>query len=414
MKKIRIISAFLFFILLQTQTTNAQQGWIRQIIGLADESSYTFYDIQFLNPNTGFIVGYKSSPMNGVLLKTTNSGNTWAITNFPSRALFSVRFMNESTGIISTDYNFKRTSTGGSTWVDVSNPLGTWMAKIIFKDTASGYAVGNNSIAYSYDGGRSWYNALVVNEIMLNDIIFSDWNTGFAVGGNCFKSSNAGGAWLPFAGNSFLGISSSGGNNLIACGYQGFIKKSTDDGVTWNTVYTGTSSDTGFFSIKYLDANNIISSGSGGKILKSSNGGLNWVQQLSGVGSTLLRVVFVNTFTGWICGRNGVILKTTTGGVVTGFTQSTSQLPNKFSLSQNYPNPFNPSTIINYQLTINSFVTLNVYDVNGKLVKELVNEKQSAGNYSVVFDGSGLPSGTYIYRLQEGDFSETKKMVLLK
>ena len=83
-------------------------------------------------------------------------------------------------------------------------------------------------------------------------------------------------------------------------------------------------------------------------------------------------------------------------------------------MSQNYPNPFNPSTKINYELQIANYVTLNIYDINGKLVKELVNEKQSAGSYSIDFDGSGLPSGTYIYRLQAGDFSETKKMVLLK
>ena len=85
-----------------------------------------------------------------------------------------------------------------------------------------------------------------------------------------------------------------------------------------------------------------------------------------------------------------------------------------FSLSQNYPNPFNPLTRINYELQIANYVFLNVYDINGKLVKELINEKQSAGNYSIDFDGSGLPSGTYIYRLQAGEFSETKKMVLLK
>lgn len=98
----------------------------------------------------------------------------------------------------------------------------------------------------------------------------------------------------------------------------------------------------------------------------------------------------------------------------TGILVSSSEMPRDFALKQNYPNPFNPSTMINYQLTINSFVNLNVYDINGRLVKELVNKKQIAGNYSINFDGSGLPSGTYIYRLQAGDFSETKKMVLLK
>jgi len=89
-------------------------------------------------------------------------------------------------------------------------------------------------------------------------------------------------------------------------------------------------------------------------------------------------------------------------------------LPTNLEVMQNFPNPFNPLTRINYELQIANYVTLSVYDINGRLVKELVNQKQSAGSYEVNFDGSGLPSGTYIYRLQAGDFSETKKMVLLK
>lgn len=97
-----------------------------------------------------------------------------------------------------------------------------------------------------------------------------------------------------------------------------------------------------------------------------------------------------------------------------GIFVNNTNIPEKFLLFQNYPNPFNPLTKINYELRVTNYVTLNVYDVNGRLVKELVNQKQSAGNYSVDFEGSGLPSGTYIYRLQAGDFSETKKMVLLK
>lgn len=98
----------------------------------------------------------------------------------------------------------------------------------------------------------------------------------------------------------------------------------------------------------------------------------------------------------------------------TGVLVSSSETPKNFVLNQNYPNPFNPLTRINYELQITNYVILNVYDVNGRLLKELVNEKQTAGNYSIDFDGSGLPSGTYIYRLQAEDYSETKKMVLLK
>ena len=88
--------------------------------------------------------------------------------------------------------------------------------------------------------------------------------------------------------------------------------------------------------------------------------------------------------------------------------------PKTFLLEQNYPNPFNPSTTIRYQLPVASEVKLEVYDVLGKKIATLVNERQSAGSYQVVWNASGLSSGTYFYRLQAGTFVETKKMIMMK
>jgi len=89
-------------------------------------------------------------------------------------------------------------------------------------------------------------------------------------------------------------------------------------------------------------------------------------------------------------------------------------VPKEYSLTQNYPNPFNPVTKISYTLPVDSDVKLLVYTINGELVRELVNQKQSAGTYNVIFDGSNLSSGTYIYRLIANDFVQTKKMLLIK
>jgi hypothetical protein len=89
-------------------------------------------------------------------------------------------------------------------------------------------------------------------------------------------------------------------------------------------------------------------------------------------------------------------------------------VPNKYALSQNYPNPFNPTTTINYQLQKAGSVSLKVYDMLGREVVTLVNEGKTAGYFSVVFDASRMSSGTYIYRLQSGTFTEVKKLVLLK
>ncbi len=109
-------------------------------------------------------------------------------------------------------------------------------------------------------------------------------------------------------------------------------------------------------------------------------------------------------------------------GFVIGINNISSEVPNGFSLSQNYPNPFNPVTIINYELPITNYVKLTVYDILGKEITVLVNEKQIAGKYSVEWDGTNYPSGVYFYKLTVSDastplsiiYSETKKMVLIK
>ncbi|MFZ1322650.1 MAG: T9SS type A sorting domain-containing protein, partial [Ignavibacteria bacterium] len=88
--------------------------------------------------------------------------------------------------------------------------------------------------------------------------------------------------------------------------------------------------------------------------------------------------------------------------------------------NQNFPNPFNPVTTIKYDLEVTSFIKLKIYDITGKYIKELVNQKQQSGNYEVKFDGSDLSSGVYFYKLTletvsgGKEFSETKRMILLK
>ncbi|MGD0339767.1 MAG: T9SS type A sorting domain-containing protein [Bacteroidota bacterium] len=91
-----------------------------------------------------------------------------------------------------------------------------------------------------------------------------------------------------------------------------------------------------------------------------------------------------------------------------------SNIPAEYGLFQNYPNPFNPSTVISYQLPVTGFVALKVYDVLGREVETLVNERQNAGSHSVTFNANNLPSGVYFYRMQAGSYSETKKLILLR
>ncbi|MCX6639150.1 MAG: SBBP repeat-containing protein [bacterium] len=89
-------------------------------------------------------------------------------------------------------------------------------------------------------------------------------------------------------------------------------------------------------------------------------------------------------------------------------------LPKEHHLQQNSPNPFNPTTTIRYELPTNSHVSLEVFDVSGRLVTTLINGMREVGNHEVTFDASGLAAGVYVYRLQAGEYTGVQKMVLLK
>ncbi len=113
-------------------------------------------------------------------------------------------------------------------------------------------------------------------------------------------------------------------------------------------------------------------------------------------------------------GKQGIWMSKTFFSPITGFVPGRLQSPGNYSLEQNYPNPFNPSTIISYQLPVNSKVVLKIYDLLGKEVATLVNKEQLSGSYHVQFDGSKFASGVYFYRIEAGSFVETRKLILIK
>lgn len=97
-----------------------------------------------------------------------------------------------------------------------------------------------------------------------------------------------------------------------------------------------------------------------------------------------------------------------------GIIKVDENIPDKFKLYQNYPNPFNQTSIIRFQLSINSFVTIKIFDINGREISTIVNDRLNAGNYKFNFDGNNLGSGIYFYQMRSYDFIDTKKLILLK
>src|SRR4030095_14617243 len=144
----------------------------------------------------------------------------------------------------------------------------------------------------------------------------------------------------------------------------------------------------------------------------SNNNGTSWIQKNEGLGN-------LNVWS--FCIINNYIYAGTSGGVyrrplseLTGIKPISNEIPTQFSLSQNYPNPFNPKTIINFQLPMFNYVSLKIYDVLGREAAILVNEELKPGTYEVNWDASNYPSGVYYYKLSAGDYSEAKKMILIK
>jgi hypothetical protein len=192
---------------------------------------------------------------------------------------------------------------------------------------------------------------------------------------------------------------------------------STDNGANWNTADTGLPSGT-YVLCFAIDSsggasNNIFAGTNGKGVFLSTDGGTSWQDINTGMSNTTVLSLTINGMT-LFAGTDRGVWTLTVAGLITAVKRNAREIPDRFSLSQNYPNPFNPLTVIGYQLPVNTLVTLKVYDILGRLVTTLVEDRQSAGTHSVTFNASNLSSGVYFYRLTAGSYVQTKKLMLLK
>jgi hypothetical protein len=202
------------------------------------------------------------------------------------------------------------------------------------------------------------------------------------------------------------------------------LYRSNNKGFSWDSIQTSVK----FTSLEVNpDSSNILYAGDSNGVYRTTNYGMNWtLYNNTFTPSKIIIGISKDAGTGdtFYVATNKCVYKVWASFLVNVENKNLS-LPLKYSLSQNYPNPFNPSTNIKYRvpsgsITNNKFVMLKVYDILGKEVATLVNEKQSPGTYEVQFPNSQLtnvqlPSGIYFYSLfADGNLIETKKMILLK
>ncbi len=164
--------------------------------------------------------------------------------------------------------------------------------------------------------------------------------------------------------------------------------------------------------------------GDSGGVFESTDYGQSWESVSDGLPTTNVRMsalaadvtsdVTATVYAGMFLDQNDggpVYVQNVIG---TDVDQDFPGIPSGFSLEQNYPNPFNPTTEIGYRIPETGHVSLTVYDLLGREISTLVNEKKSPGSYTVKWDASGHPSGVYFYRLTTGSFSETRRLVLIR
>jgi Secretion system C-terminal sorting domain/Photosynthesis system II assembly factor YCF48 len=339
-------------------------------------------------------------------------------------------------------------SDNGITWTDRSVPnLNKDLYAfdfLYFPDPEPNYVVcGDSGIIYksSNSGGvYTWQEINTNRNKRLNTIGAISEDVIIAAGeeGTILKTINGGNTWLDFSvsdttinfNRMFLGLSVNAWNFVWLVGDNGKIFVSTDYGFEWNEKVSGTTEN--LYDVKFKNANEGAVAGANGVVRFTSDGGTTWNEDkfLSGltqkdiISFTLVDSNTVSSLT--VNNYNKYRKNSNRAGADSSFFLSVSTEPfvgvddeenttiKQYKLEQNYPNPFNPSTKINYSLSQFGLVTLKVYDLLGKEVSTLVNEEKNAGNYEVNFNGIGLPSGIYFYKLTAGNFTETKKLVLIK
>lgn len=437
---------FILFFLINTSFALSQWKYVSTIPGSSNINC-----ISVINANLIWVC----SDNTGVF-RTTNGGVNWTARNtgLPSGNITSISALDTSLCWIGTESgSIYKTSNGGSNWTLQFSLTGSFSDGIKMFNSEYGIYYGDpigtgqpHQWRYTTNGGNNWLlspNAplALANEAgLLNAWDWTDTSKIWIATGNftpnittnrSFKSTTGfmSGGWistiLTGTGNStglyFSSIAFTDNNNGMTAsnGTGDAIRRTTDGGNTWSIIPNppGVSNYIAFNMCGLKDGSNLIFAllyTNSNKCFRTSDYGTTWIQEtLPTQASSSLRLMqFLNPALGFAAGGGGVFIRY---GNSIGISLTNTEVPEDFKLGQNYPNPFNPSTKINFSIPFPSRVKLIVYDPIGKEVATLVDEFRNAGNYTTDFTaGSELNSGIYFYKMEAGEFTVTRKFILLK
>lgn len=387
--------------------------------------------------------GWATHTNNGAM-RTTDGGYNWLTISFADTTFTTsysgVFFINLQTGwCCGGSVQIRKTTNGGANWFkQYAPPVAGVLNGICFFDANTGIAIGrktasyNSFIAKTTNGGANWYEitAATANENELSDQYWFNSNTGWICGKSILlKTINGGLNWTNYY--SSVPPTQNGINALLSIyfvnqqtGWIGGsnidhqnIYKTTNGGLNWvfqNNPVTG-------YAYSQINDVKFLSSDSGwaihgtpvsGAIMFTTNGGNNWIIE-EGSNNWFDCISVYQRYKVW-CGSSGGKVWYSYMNNIVGIKKINTGTPSEIALYQNYPNPFNPATKIKFELPKQESVTVKIFDALGREVTILVNEQLAPGIYETEWNAANYPSGIYFYILKAGDFTDTKRMTLIK
>lgn len=406
------------------------------------------------------------------IVMSKDAGATWTEFNAglgTTNQFIAIDFINTQYGMATgSNGNIMKTIDGGVNWTLVNLPTTTLAWDIDIVDTSYAYICGTGETIFrTTDGGTTWVQQFGAGGLGSYGISFVDRNVGFASGtsGNTYYTTNSGDTWTPstiLPDNTVWSTAMVKGPNgtvaFAACA-SGYVYTSNDGGVTWKEEPRQTINT--FNDMFALDAGTAWFAGNSGTMVKFTDPSAVPVELISFKGvvegnSVILNFTVANAINNagfavqrtkagvekWeevsfirgegvcaLCNYEYIdkdllpgsyryrLLQRDYDGTITTYPLLQTMavgIITDYALYQNYPNPFNPSTVIRFALPVAGQVNLSVYNSLGEQVAVLINETMEAGAHEINFEPKQMSSGTYFYKLVSGNYTMTRKLVLMR
>lgn len=362
-------------------------------------------------------IGTNGSSISGTF-RSSNNGLSWFRNQYglTGNAIYSNSFTSKDSFIFAATYDgVFRTKISDTVWTFRGSgiPFGYSNNAIVNHNGKLFVVLSNASVYKSTDDGLSWEissNGLPVNAanswsiLNYSDTLFLGTTAGV------YRTINDGEVWESISVPPVVGIE--GMCMLANYLYITTIDKiyrTNNNGITWHYIFLPN------FANTIASVDTFVFVGTGDGILRGSLNDLEWDIINNGLPSmTGVTKIFQNDEYLFISTYGKGIWRISLNDVLTDVKDIRIILPEQYYLFQNYPNPFNSNTIIKYQLPVQGYVRLNIYDILGRKIMTLVEGSKEAGSYQIDFDGGDLSSGIYLYQIETSSYTNTKKFILLK